>query len=136
MIFLLMTIIVFDKNISIIINKKNIFSLNHQYLVFQKIFLFYSCSSLRTLFETIFLHIFFFVNFFHLYSHLSLLLKMFEQIGGINKTEYFGTYRVDLVVTLFSRILDLHNFELVMHCLTPYEAGCVYMKIGWYVTLH
>ena len=60
---------------------------------------------------------------------------MFEQIGSTNKTDFFGTYRVDLVVTLFSRILDIHNFELVMHCLTPYEAGCVYMKIGWYVTV-
>ena len=45
----------------------------------------------------------------------------------------FDLLRVDLVVSLFSRILDLHNFELVMHCLTPYEAGCLYCRLGWYV---
>ena len=63
--------------------------------------------------------------------HLALILRMFEEIGSIDKTEFFGSYRVDLVVAMYSRVIDLHNFEIVMHCLTPFEAGCVYMKIGY-----
>ena len=59
---------------------------------------------------------------------------MFEDYGSTKRTEFFGTYRVDLVVTLFSRVLDLHNFEVVMHCLTPFEVACTYCRIGWYVT--
>jgi hypothetical protein len=63
--------------------------------------------------------------------HLNLVLRMFEELGSVSKTELFGTYRVELVVILFTRILDLHNFELVLQCLTPYEVGCIYCRIGW-----
>lgn len=63
--------------------------------------------------------------------HLNLVLRMFEELGSVCKTELFGTYRVELVVILFTRILDLHNFELVLQCLTPYEVGCIYCRIGW-----
>ena len=61
---------------------------------------------------------------------------MFEEYGILAKTELFGTYRVDLVISLFSRILDLHNFEIVMHALTPHEAACLYCRIGWYVRIN
>ena len=63
--------------------------------------------------------------------HLAIIVKMFEEYGSLQKTEFFGTYRVDLIVSLFSRVRDIHNFEIVMHCLTPREAACVYCRIGW-----
>ena len=69
-------------------------------------------------------------HFYHP-RHLSLVIKMFSEYGSIDKTDLFGTYRVELVVSLFARILDLHNFELVMHCLTPKEAAAVYCRVGW-----
>jgi hypothetical protein len=56
---------------------------------------------------------------------------MFEEYAIEDKAEKFGTYRVELVVTLFSRVLDVHNFDLVMLCLTPKEVGCIYCRIGW-----
>ena len=42
----------------------------------------------------------------------------------------FGTYRVEVVVTLFNRIVDLHNFDMVLSVLTPHEVGCVQCRIG------
>ena len=44
--------------------------------------------------------------------HLALIVKLFEEHGSIDRSSHFGTYRVDLVVTLFSRVLDVHNFEV------------------------
>lgn len=42
----------------------------------------------------------------------------------------FGTYRVEVVVNLFHRLVDLHNFELVLSVLTPHEVACVQCRIG------
>lgn len=42
----------------------------------------------------------------------------------------FGSYRVETVVNLFNRIVDLHNFEVVLAVLTPYEVACVQCRIG------
>jgi hypothetical protein len=61
---------------------------------------------------------------------LALILKFYEQYGTLDRTEHFGTYRVDLVVSLFSRLLDVHNFEVVLNVLTPKEIGCVFARIG------
>eukprot|EP01035_Chromulina_nebulosa_P022697 gene22697-29391_t len=63
--------------------------------------------------------------------HLALLLQCFLPYGFVKQTKYFGTYRVELVITLFARLVDLHNFELVMAALSPYEAACVYARLGW-----
>lgn len=38
---------------------------------------------------------------------------------------------MDLIVALFARVIDLHNFELVMEVLSPFEAACVYCRLGW-----
>jgi hypothetical protein len=56
------------------------------------------------------------------------LLELFR-IGKAAKTSY-GTYRVELLVVLFSRILDLHNFEQVMSVLSPSERASVLCRIG------
>jgi hypothetical protein len=65
--------------------------------------------------------------------YLSLIVSRFQEYGSVNKTEYFGSYRVDLIVSTFARILDLHNFELVLQQLTSREAGCLICRVGWYV---
>jgi hypothetical protein len=54
--------------------------------------------------------------------HLALMIECFAW-GDVKRTKYFGSYRVELVVLLFPRVVDLHNFELVMRTLNPYEAG-------------
>lgn len=45
-----------------------------------------------------------------------------------------SSYRVELVIVLFTRLLDLHNFEFVMSALTPIEAAAVLCRVG-YLTL-
>ena len=40
-------------------------------------------------------------------------------------------YRVEVSVNLFNRLVDLHNFDLVLGVLTPYEIiACVQCRIG------
>lgn len=63
--------------------------------------------------------------------HLALMLECFVQYGYYRQTPYFGTYRVELVIHLYPRVIDLHNFELVMSVLSPYEAACVTCRIGF-----
>lgn len=63
--------------------------------------------------------------------HLELMCEIFEEFGQIPCSEYFGTYRVELVISLFACVVDLHNFEIVMRRLTPFEAGCVTCRLGW-----
>ena len=61
--------------------------------------------------------------------HLALIVKWFH-LGRANRTRHFGSYRVDLIVYLFGRIVDLHNFDLVVAVLTPYEVACLNCRIG------
>jgi hypothetical protein len=47
--------------------------------------------------------------------HLVLILECFAaNYGYMKQTKNHGTYRVDVVVALFGRIIDLHNFEFVV----------------------
>ena len=63
--------------------------------------------------------------------HLELLCMIFDEYGTVPCSEFFGTYRVELVIALFACVVDIHNFEIVMRRLTPYEAGCVICRLGW-----
>ena len=63
--------------------------------------------------------------------HLALICEVFAPLGLELKTEVFGTYRVDLVVSLFERLVDPYNFELVLRVLEPAEVGCIYCRLGW-----
>jgi len=60
---------------------------------------------------------------------LSLLLDLFK-LGSVSKT-FVGSYRVELIVSLFSRIVDLHNFNFLLAVLTTEEIACIYIRIGW-----
>jgi hypothetical protein len=61
--------------------------------------------------------------------HLALIIKWFR-LGRTHKTRHFGTYRVELVVLLFSRVLDIHNMDLVFAELAPFEVACVTCRLG------
>ena len=63
--------------------------------------------------------------------HLALVCELFAHLGSAKRTSIFGTYRVDIVVMLFERLVDTHNFDLVLRVLTPYEVACVIARIGW-----
>jgi len=63
--------------------------------------------------------------------HLMLILQCFRGLGHKKQTKYFGTYRVDLLIALFHRVVDIHNFEIVLKCLSPFEAAAVYARLGW-----
>ena len=63
--------------------------------------------------------------------HLELLCMIFDEYGTVPCSEFFGTYRVELVISLFACVVDIHNFEIVMRRLTPFEAGCVICRLGW-----
>ena len=62
--------------------------------------------------------------------HLALAVRLFFTLGHRKATEWFGSYRVDFIVAIFARVIDIHNFELVMKELSPFEAACVYCRIG------
>ncbi len=63
--------------------------------------------------------------------HLALILESFVQYGYYKQTKYFGTYRVELVIALFARVVDLHNFEFVLEVLSPFEVACIICRLGY-----
>lgn len=65
---------------------------------------------------------------FMLSRHLALLVSLYDD--GRAKHSDFGTYRVELVVSLFCRVLDKHNFELVLMKLTAMEHACLIARLG------
>jgi len=60
--------------------------------------------------------------------HLALIAKCFRT-GTLKKTD-FGTYRVELIVSLFCRIKDSHNFDLVLASVTAEEHGMLMARLG------
>lgn len=61
---------------------------------------------------------------------MALIIESFP-CGKSSRTDYFGTYHVQLIVDLFPRIVDIHNFEVIMKHLTAQECAQVYCRIGW-----
>ena len=72
-----------------------------------------------------------FEHSFLMCRHMELMCDLFQILGTTLATHFFGTYRVELVVTLFGCLVDLHNFELVLRALTSFEAACVICRVGW-----
>ena len=62
--------------------------------------------------------------------HVAVILALYDN-GRMNETQYFGSYRVDILVSLFSKIVDVHNIELVLSVLSPQEHACFIARIGW-----
>ena len=67
-----------------------------------------------------------------LYSrHLALILESFEYLGKIHHTADFGSYRSDICCLLYERVCDVHNFELVLRVLEPFEIAAIICRMGW-----
>jgi hypothetical protein len=66
---------------------------------------------------------------FLLSKQVALLMERYT-LGKAKKTQNFGTYRVELLLELFPRILDIHNFEVVLAELDAQEVACVYCRLG------
>ncbi len=63
--------------------------------------------------------------------HLAVILECFYDLGYYKNTKDHGTYRVDLLIALFARVVDLHNFECVWDCLSPMEIASTYCRLGF-----
>ena len=63
--------------------------------------------------------------------HLALIVECFAKYGYVKQTKYFGTYRVDLVIALFARVVDLHNFEFVVSICCTVHASIVNVNCSW-----
>ena len=61
--------------------------------------------------------------------HLALIISFFNY-GKLQRTEYFGSYNVDIVCALFGRIIDIYNFDIVLSCLDSKEYACVICRLG------
>lgn len=68
---------------------------------------------------------------YFLCRHMELLLELFFDLGHHHTSAHFGTYRVELLTMLFGRIVDLHNFEIILRKLTPFEMACTIARIGY-----
>lgn len=82
-----------------------------------------SAKTLELLIET-------FETQFILCRHLELIVRIFEELGCLQMSDDFGSYRVELIVSLFTSVVDLHNFEIVLRRLSSYETACLYCRLG------
>lgn len=67
-----------------------------------------------------------------LYSrHVAIIVMYFQKLfGNIGQSRVFGSYLVEMVVSLFGRIIDLHNFEIVLEQLDGVDCGCLFARLG------
>lgn len=73
-----------------------------------------------------------FTNQWFCCKQLSVLLTVLEQfVRDSMNISIFGTFRVELLVLLFDRILDLHNIELIQMTLSAHENAAFIARIGW-----
>jgi hypothetical protein len=63
-------------------------------------------------------------------KHVSLILELFSPLGLAPRST-MGSYRVELIVLLFDRIVDLHNFEVIFMVLNSEEHAAVLSRIGY-----
>ena len=63
-------------------------------------------------------------------KHVALFMKKYTLGRDTKKTKSFGTYRVELLLEFYPRILDIHNFEIVASELTATEVACFYCRVG------
>lgn len=61
--------------------------------------------------------------------HLALLVQLLTH-GDVARTPDFGSYAVELCCALFSRVLDVHNMELVLRVLPARDAGILSARLG------
>eukprot|EP00981_Chlorochromonas_danica_P002470 scaffold474_cov169-Ochromonas_danica.AAC.5 len=59
----------------------------------------------------------------------ALILEIFSPLGLLNRSN-IGSYRVELLIMIFDRIVDLHNIELVLATLNAEEQAALRVRIG------
>jgi len=59
---------------------------------------------------------------------ISIILEYFK--CNIQHQNKFGTYRVELIIAIFDRIIDIHNFYLILMVLNSDEGAAVRVRIG------
>jgi hypothetical protein len=59
---------------------------------------------------------------------LSVILNFFR--SGIQMQNKFGTYRVELIIAIFDRIIDMHNFYFILMVLNSDEGAALRVRIG------
>jgi hypothetical protein len=63
--------------------------------------------------------------------HLTYLIVLFQQLfGTVGRSEIYGSYLVDIIVTLFPRIIDLHNFEMIYELLSARDCAALFGRLG------
>jgi hypothetical protein len=62
--------------------------------------------------------------------HIALIVELFAPLGLVAKSN-FGSYRVELIVMMFERITDLHNFEIILALLNSEEHAALLGRIGY-----
>jgi hypothetical protein len=82
----------------------------------------YKSNALLEYFESELTHVWLYCKYV---AHVLELFKI-----GVAAKSSMGSYRVQLLVMLFDRIVDLHNFELVLMVLSAEEHACVLARIG------
>lgn len=60
--------------------------------------------------------------------HLEMIMIIFEDLGKLKISDHYGTYRVELFVSLFSNVVDVHNIEIVLRRLNAFEVASVIGK--------
>jgi hypothetical protein len=63
--------------------------------------------------------------------HVALIMECFAYMGRQTRTEYFGSYRSELLCLIYERIIDIHNFELILRVLEPIEIASIIARIGY-----
>jgi hypothetical protein len=62
---------------------------------------------------------------------LSIVVQLY-QFGAVAQSSH-GSYRVELIVKLFDRLVDLHNFQFVLMHLSAAEHAAVLARIGTWI---
>ncbi len=64
--------------------------------------------------------------------HVALVVLLFENIFGpaLARSPTFGSYSAEIVIALFPRIVDLHNFELILEVLNARDCAAVFCRVG------
>ena len=62
-------------------------------------------------------------------SQLSIILNQFPR-GTAEATNY-STFRVELVIRLFTQIIDKVNFDIILRLLSPKEIAMIIFRLGW-----
>jgi hypothetical protein len=68
-----------------------------------------------------------------LVRQVAFIIDKFEKLGSIVKLEFFSTHRVDMIINLFDRIIDIQNFDIILRLLNPFEKACLYCRLGWLI---